>query len=105
MLLHEIVAINSDHKKSILIESLLPYKKSLKVYYNYEFNDPILMVTEVFNACQYGKIVEGYELDEAIFAYLDVNHIETDENEEGFNEDLFLQYETICFNSISLNKL
>jgi hypothetical protein len=104
MKLQEIILHNET--ESILIEKLIPYKKSLLVYYTDLFSGtPILMVTDVFNSCQYGKIVSSSELEESIFAYLGVDYIETDENEPNFDFDLFAQYETISFNSIFLNEL
>lgn len=100
MKLHEIIALNDEAKKSILIELLIPYKKLLLAYYKREFlAEPILMVTSVSNACQYGKIVSANELDEAICEYLDDYNC-MDEESENFSE-----YETICFNSIMLAKL
>jgi hypothetical protein len=106
MKLHEIITSNENHNQSLLIEKLIPYKKSLSVYYtDYFCSEPILMVTDVFNACQYGKIVSSDDFDESICAYLEVDYIETDENNPDFDFDLFAEYETICFNSISLSKL
>ena len=106
MQLHEIISLNENDTQSILIEKLIPYKKSLLVYYNDLFcGEPYLMVTDVFNACQYGKIVSGNDFYDAIYAYLGVDYIETDETEPNFDADLFAQYETICFDSIVLSDL
>lgn len=107
MKLHEIIANENEFTTSIEVQNFVPYKKSLLVYYNDMFcgNEPILMVTDVFNACQYGKIVSSGDFNDAIYAYLEVPYIETEESEEGFDEDLFAQYETICFNSIALSNL
>ena len=106
MKLHEIIEINEDHEKSILIERMIPYKKMLNIFFNRDFtSEPLLMVTSVFNAAQYGKIVPAGEFMEAVYAYMGVCYVETDEEEEGFDEDKFAEYETICFNSISLKDL
>lgn len=106
MKLHEIIELNENHETSLLIEKLLPYKKSLLVYYKNQFtSDPMLMVTDVMNAVQYGKIVPAGELNEAINAYLQVPYIIIDQDDEDFDEDLFAQWETICFNSILLENL
>lgn len=106
MKLHEIIEINEDHEKSILIESMVPYKKMLNIYFSRDFtSEPMLMVTNVFNAAQYGKIVPAGEFTEAIYAYMGVDYVIEDSEEEGFDEDKFAEYETICFNSICLSDL
>ena len=106
MKLHEIIEINEDHEKSILIEKIVPYKKMLYTYFQRQFSsEPMLMVTEVSNAAQYAKIVPIGEFAEAIYAYMGVGYVVEDPEEEDFDEDLFAQYETICFNSVSLKDL
>ncbi len=106
MNLSEIIETNEIHTISISTEQLIKYKKSLLVYYTDLFCcEPILMVTDVFNVGSFAKIVPSSEFNEAIYAYMGVPYIEQDENEEGFNEDLFAQYETINFNSIFLKQL
>lgn len=106
MKLHEIIEINEDHEKSILIELLLPYKKMLNIYFERDFrSEPMLMVTSISNACQYGKIVPAGEFTDAVYAYMGVGFVVEDEDEEGFDEDKFAQYESICFSSIPLNNL
>lgn len=102
MNLHSIITANESDTQSILIETMLPYKKSLLTYYSNEFgnrNEPILMVTDVFNAAQYGKIVGANDFIDAICAYLEDYNC-SDETSENF-----AAYETICFNSIPLAKL
>lgn len=102
MLLHQIISANENHEQSILIEKLMPYKKSLLTYYCNDFgkrNEPMLMVTDVFNAAQYGKIVPSNDFIEAICSYLNDNDCMNEESEN------FAAYETICFNSIPLSKL
>lgn len=92
MKLHEIITINSDVEKSILFESILPYKRALYTYYKREFNcEPVLMVTDVFNAAQYVKIVPCNELTEAIYEYLQSGGIDGSEIDSAI--------ETISFNS------
>ena len=105
MQLHEIISLNENHTETILIEKLLPYKKSLITYYTDLFcAEPYLMVTDCSYG-RYGKIVSGNDFNEAIYAYLEVDYIETDETELNFDSDLFAEYETICFNSIALSDL
>ena len=54
--LHEIINY-SEKLTPVLIELIVPYKKSLLTYYKDQYkNDPILVVTSVFNAAQYGFI-------------------------------------------------
>ena len=97
MKLHEIIKANEDGKSSILIELLIPYKKSLLTYYREYFtSEPMLMVTDVFNAAQYGKIVPSCELYDAIMLYLD---------EDLSEEDQCYAIEEICANSILLSNL
>lgn len=95
MLLNEIISTNEEGTKSILIELLHPYKKSLFTYYSNYFNcDPILMVTDVFNAAQYALIVPANEMNEAIYNYLENSGLNEEEKEE--------QVELISFQSIML---
>jgi len=95
MLLHEIIATNAAGTSSILVELLGKYKKSLYTYYQDQFNcEPVLMVTDVFNACQYALIVPANEFQEAIYAYLESSEL----TEEEIND----QVELISFQSIML---
>ena len=107
MKLHEIIEQNNANEtNSILVETLVPYKKQLLTWFTNEFiGEPMLMVVSVFNACQYAKIVDEFEFSEAINKYLGVDYIETDSNDPNFNSDLFCDYETICSNSMVLSKL
>jgi hypothetical protein len=101
MMLHEIIEANETASNSILIECLIPYKKLLLAYYRelYYKSEPILMVTSVSNAAQYGRIVAAHEFTESICEYLKDWQC-TEEDSEGFSE-----YETINFNSIPLSAL
>ena len=99
MKLHEIIKlIDETQQESILVEELYKYRKSLHIWYSNHFIDmPVLMVTDVFNACQYATIVPASELTESICAYLgDWDCV----NEDSAN---YGTYETICFNSIPLS--
>jgi len=98
--LHEIIAINSKGTDSILIELLHPYKRSLLTYYTDLFCcEPILMVTSIFNAAQYGIIVSSNEFSEALEYYIE-NDLENEDYEMKESER-----ETISFNSIMLKDL
>ena len=98
--LHEIIEINNSGDDSILTELLVPYKKSLLTYYNNLFpSEPILMVTMVTNAVQYGKIVPSAEFTEALIEYIEDPDCMEEDNEN------FCEYETISFNSIMLKNL
>lgn len=100
MKLHEIIAAHENGTDSILIEKMIPYKKSLLIYFSNRFSsEPVLMVTMVTNACQYGRIEPANEFNEAIGAYLD-DYDCANEDSENFPE-----YETICANSIMLKDL
>jgi hypothetical protein len=93
----EFINLNKDSKTSIEYGKVHPILKSLYIYYKDLFCcEPVLMVTDVFNAAQYVKIVPSNEFHEAIEMYL-----EGDKNEE------LRQYttETINFNSKLLKDL
>lgn len=96
MKLHEIKSIleNEPENVTILIELLLPYKKALQVL----FPDSILMVTDVFNAAQYGRIVDSVDFLESVEMYVDTIPELTDEEKSH-------QIELINFQSIPLSKL
>lgn len=98
MLLHQIITTLEPGNKSILVEKMMPYKKSLYTYFkDYYCCEPILMVTDVFNAAQYGQIVPCNEFNEAIDIYLQDSDLTDEEKEE--------QNELISFNSIFLKDL
>jgi len=83
MKLHEIIKHNENPKTAILIEKMLPYKKLLLRYYRNVFpSEPCLMVTSVFNAAQYAKIVPINELYEAMCEYIEEGKSEADIEEE-----------------------
>lgn len=92
--LSQIIEINSDPQKSVLFESVNPYLKSLYVFYKDLFCcEPILMVTDVFNAAQYVKIVPSDDFNEAVCDYIG-DDLCTNEESENFST-----YETINFSS------
>jgi hypothetical protein len=95
MNLSEIIAQNEKADESILYELIHPYLKSLYVYYKDLFcSEPILMITDVTNAAQYGRIVSSNEFSEAICDYIGID-LEPEDQES----DDFAMYESICFNS------
>lgn len=92
MKLHEIINSNEKPDVSILYETLHPYLNSLYKYYlDYFCCEPILMVTDVFNAAQYCKIVSSNDYSEELNEYLDTCHLD--------NETRQCSEETINFNS------
>ncbi len=94
MKLHEILALNEAPTKSLLFDKMQPYLKTLYVYYKNMFCcEPVLMVTDLFNAAQYVKIVPSNELNEAICEYLEDYSCDNSENEN------YCHFETINFNS------
>lgn len=102
----EFIELNEAHTTAIEYSQFAPIKKSMYVYFKDLFGcEPVLMVTSVSNAAQYVKIVPSNEFTEAICAFLGCDYIIDDENEDGFDEDLFAQYETINFNSKLLKDL
>lgn len=103
MKLHEIISTNEDLQKSILFEFCQPYLKSLKTYYEKQFNSKVIvMVTSITNTTCYVKFVSSDDFLESIYDFLGVNYIEEDQNNKDFNEDLFCEYETINANSYFL---
>jgi nitrate/nitrite-specific signal transduction histidine kinase len=96
MNLSQIIETNETGKQSILTELLYKYKKSLYIYYKDQFCcEPVLMVTDVFNACQYALIVPSNEFNEAIDTYLEDSEMSEDEKHN--------QTELISFQSIMLS--
>ena len=66
----------------ILIELLIPYKRSLNVLYP----NSILMVTATMNAMQYGKIVPANEFSEALEEHVNEFSDMTEEDKEHERE-------------------
>jgi len=100
MKLHEIITAMEDPTDSVLIEKMVPYKKSLLAYFSSKFSsEPVLMVTAAMNAAQYGRIEPTNELTDAVCAYLDDYDCDNEDSER------FGEYETICANSIILKDL
>lgn len=98
MKLYEIIEANDQPDQSILSELLVPYKKALLTYYRDLFCcEPVLMVTDVFNAAQYAKIVPVDEFSEAIEDYL--------ADRDLSEEDKEAEAETINFNSVLFQQL
>lgn len=98
MKLHEIIELNEIPDTSISIEVLFQYKRSLLTYYRDAFCcEPILMVTDVFNAAQYGKIVPSNDYHEAQNEYLETMDLSEEETQQ--------EAEVIDFNSIFLEQL
>jgi hypothetical protein len=96
MKLHEIIALCEVGEQSISTEILFKYKKSLYTYYKRYYNcEPLLMVTDVFNACQYALIVPANEFQDAIDVYLS-------NDKEMSEEDRANQTELIAYQSILL---
>lgn len=92
MKLHEIIAISEEGTTGILIELIIPYKKSLKTYFERYYNsEPVLIVTDVFNACQYGFICPANEMSEAIETYLNANDTLSEEDKEYEREVISAQ--------------
>lgn len=83
----DIIAINNEADKSVLFESCAPYLGSLYIYYKSLFCcEPVVMVTDMFNAAQYIKFVPSNEFNEAIDEYLNTCIFLTSEDEENEKE-------------------
>src|SRR5947207_846883 len=96
--LSQIIALSEESKTGIDISIIAKYKKSLLTYFNSYYNcEPFLIVTDVFNAVQYGFIAPANELHDALDTYFE----ESTDTEEEIEE----YKETILFNSIPLSKL
>ena len=99
--LHDIIKHNESNSDTLLIELLLKRKKQLLAYYEAYFtSEPVLMVTSVMNAAQYGKIVAADELNEALETYIEStsDELDTPEDKENYKEE-------ILFNSILFKDL
>lgn len=98
MLLHEIISVYKSGKKSVLIENLIPYKKSLLTYYAARYtSDPLLLIVSVSNAAQYGLICPMDDAIEAINTYFDGAINDAEEMEHTI--------EVTLFNSIQLRNI
>lgn len=98
MKLFEIIEANEIPGAAINTEAIYKYKRSLLTYYQDAYCcEPILMVTIVFNAAQYGKIVPSDGYHEAQNEYL--------ETQDLCEEDTQHEAETIDYNSIFLEQL
>lgn len=99
MLLHEIISLSEQSETGILIEEIAKYKRSLVTYYKEYYNcEPVLVVTSVFNACQYGFIASAEEINDAIDTYLNADDTLDEEDKEN-------ERELINFQSIMLSNL
>lgn len=99
MLLHEIISLSEQSETGILIEEIAKYKRSLVTYYKeYYCCEPVLIVTAVFNAAQYGFIAPCDQFSWAIDTYL---NSDDSLNEEGKETER----ELINFQSIMLSNL
>ena len=95
MNLHEIIKANETDGLDISYQAIHPYKKSLYTYYKSLFCcEPILMITAVFNAVQYCKIVPENDFFEALDGY--VNDMELNE-EEKENEKELINFQSLMF--------
>lgn len=98
MKLHEIIEANSILGAAISTGAIYKYKRSLLTYYRDAFCcEPILMITDVFNAAQYGKIVPSDDYRGAQYEYLKALGL--------CQEDAEQQAEIIDFNSMFLEQL
>ena len=101
MKLNEIILKTSSENVSFNYEILQPYLKSLYVFFKDHYNcEPVLMVTDVFNACSYAKIVSSNEFTESVCDYLNIETYELENNDDYLNN-----FETINFNSKLLKDL
>lgn len=99
-----ITLLANEPQQAVAYEHLKPYLKSLYIYYKNMFNqEPVLMVTDVFNAAQYARIEPANELYEAICSYLGVPYIDEAPHKNGYDTDTFTEYETILSNSKMLS--
>jgi len=98
MRLHEIIEINETPGSSIEIQEIKRYKKSLLTYYHHRNDELILMVTNIYNACQYGKIVSANEFTDAIEEHINADIDMTEEDKDH-------ERELINFNSILFSNL
>lgn len=103
MKLHQIIEHwDKNPSDSISTETLYPYKRSLLTYFeDYFCCEPVLMVTDVFNAAQYAIIVPSNEFSDALEAYLEECDLDEEEKEHEHkwslvdNEDLWAVREDV----------
>lgn len=96
--LHEIHDLNESDYNSMLIELLIPYKKSLYTLFKERYcSEPILVVTSVSNAAQYGFISSENSFSEDVENWVASMELDGEEHEN--------EIELIGFNSIMLKDL
>ena len=101
MKLHEIITKTIGENVSFNYEILHPYLKSLYTYFKDYYNcEPVLMVTDVFNAVSYAKIVSSNEFTESVCDYLNIDSCDLENNDDNLSN-----FETINFNSKMLSDL
>lgn len=101
MKLNKIIETNINENVSFNYEILQPYLKSLYVFFKDHYScEPVLMVTDVFNACSYAKIVSSNEFTESICEYLDIQCYNSENT-----QDYLMNFEQINFNSKLLKDL
>lgn len=102
MKLHEIIDFHEtqsvDLESTMLLELILPYRKSLKTYFTDLWQcEPVVMVTSVFNAAQYGIIVPSNDFTEAVQEFAE-NRSDNEDTDEDVSNDI----ESINFDSTFL---
>jgi len=93
--LHSIVDAFEKNDVVCDIETISRYKKSLLVLYG---ADAVLIVTDVFNAVQYGKVCASDQFSDAVIDYVDSLNLESEQEKND-------AIELINFQSLPLSKL
>lgn len=87
-----------NNNESVSYEKVYPYKKLLYAYYKEVYMcEPVLIVTDIFNAVQFVAVCPFTEVTDWINDYL--NQYDMDETEK------IDATETILFNSMPLERL
>ena len=98
--LSEIIRISESDDQSVSLECIARYKKSLLTYFRryYRNGEPMLLVTDVFNAIAYAKVVPESDFSDALETYVNSIPDLTEEEREA-------EREIISFNSRPLARL
>lgn len=97
MTAQDIISFHEEHEdfsKAISYQAIYPHLEELRAYYRVEFPSgrPMFMATMVANAVQYGQIICGDAIYEAIEAYTQAEGITDPEEQERTRE--LITYQT-----------
>lgn len=89
-----------ENRNMVSFQEIYPYRKSLYLLLkDYFCEEPVFMITLLTNAIQAGKIVPANEFNDELLDEVNKDNEEFAILEEEMDEDTFMEFETINFNS------